>query len=693
MNPRRARGVALGAMALVAVLLPSPASAQSGDTTELVVTLVQEGNTVDILDDAGIGGATAVTPLVAEVWATPEQAAALRADPRVEAVERPITYHITALPNDPCITGCSGVRTWYLEQLGVPEGWTRGTGAGVEIAVVDGGVEMTEPDLAGKIVDEIDYVGAPGAISHGTAVASLAAAVTDNGVGIPGMARDARIRSFKVVGAGGTATETDVAHAIRDATDLGSDVINLSLTGGDSSAIDAEIDRAISLGVAVVAAAGNLTRDPNTGGYLPQDSSQAYPARHAGVIAVGASTPDNQAADFSFRGSWVDVFAPGLYLAVPYAPGSGYASFSGTSGATPIVSGAVAMLRSSRPTLTPAQIEDWLRETAVPLGDGSTGERRIDVATFMRGPDPIGSLDVASAGPGQVTVKGWALDPNTADPIQVHVYVDASGYATTASTTRTDVGAVFPGYGSAHGFVTTVPASAGTRQVCAYGINVGPGASQLLGCRSVQVGGSPLGALDIARQVPGGVQVAGWSLDLDVADPIDVHAYAGSSGAVTSAGRSRADIGSAFPAWGPNHGYLTTIPTSASGSTSICTYGINVGLGSNAVLGCRSVELRQNPFGTIDSVVRSGDTVRLRGWALDPSSGTSIQVHLYASSGGAVAGNANLERADLGPAFPGYGTGHGFDVQILAPPGAQLCLYAINVGAGGNALLGCRAAP
>jgi hypothetical protein len=103
--------------------------------------------------------------------------------------------------------------------------------------------------------------------------------------------------------------------------------------------------------------------------------------------------------------------------------------------------------------------------------------------------DPFGTFDVAAFGPSGIFVAGWAIDPDTAASTDVHVYVDGTGYALTASATRDDVAAAFPGYGSAHGFSATVPAPTGPgpHTVCAYGINNAPtpGQNILLGCRSL----------------------------------------------------------------------------------------------------------------------------------------------------------------------------------------------------------------
>jgi hypothetical protein len=106
---------------------------------------------------------------------------------------------------------------------------------------------------------------------------------------------------------------------------------------------------------------------------------------------------------------------------------------------------------------------------------------------------PFGSLDVVELGDGSVRVAGWAIDPHTAAPIDVHVYVGAEGHATRADRSRPDVGLAFPSAGDAHGFDVSVPTALPTSpgapvDVCAYGIDVGGGDNRLLGCRTVTVG-------------------------------------------------------------------------------------------------------------------------------------------------------------------------------------------------------------
>jgi hypothetical protein len=207
--------------------------------------------------------------------------------------------------------------------------------------------------------------------------------------------------------------------------------------------------------------------------------------------------------------------------------------------------------------------------------------------------NPVGTLDQTGTGPGSITVAGWAIDPDTANPIQVHVYVDGRpAGATTASNARPDVGSLLPAYGPNHGYQATFTGyGAGNHSVCAYGINVLTGTSNtLLGCRTVTVpGGNPFGTLDVVSTGAGSITVAGWTIDPDTADPISVHVYIdGRPAGSTVASVPRTDVGRVYPAYGANHGYQATFTGYSSGRHTACAYGINVLTGTaNVLLGCR----------------------------------------------------------------------------------------------------------
>lgn len=322
----------------------------------------------------------------------------------------------------------------------------------------------------------------------------------------------------------------------------------------------------------------------------------------------------------------------------------------------------------------------------------ATGPLRMTArpTPFSAGGSPIGAVDQIARIPGGVRVSGWAIDPDVVDPIDVHVYVGGSGVATRASLERGDIGAAFPAYGSAHGFNVTIPATAGSYDVCAYAINVGEGSTTVLRCQRIDLSSTPIGSVDRLHQVPGGVQFDGWALDPDTSAPIDVHAYAGRSGVATNAGLSRGDIAAVFPGYGPNHGFSTAAPVAAGGLQDMCTYAINVGPGGLGVLGCRAMDVRVDPWGALDAVQRVQGGVRVSGWTIDPSTANSLDVHLYVGGVGSAI-RADKQRGDLLGPFPEWGAAHGYDQVLGAPAGpVQVCAYGIDQGLGGHVLLGCR---
>lgn len=123
---------------------------------------------------------------------------------------------------------------------------------------------------------------------------------------------------------------------------------------------------------------------------------------------------------------------------------------------------------------------------AISVGPGTN--RLVGQQMVVVGGQPFGALDTAAGQSGGIRLGGWALDPDSADPAKVHVYVDGQIRGEfTADRPRADVGAAYPGYGNDHGFSMTVPASSGSHQVCVYVINVGAGDNQLIACRTTNV--------------------------------------------------------------------------------------------------------------------------------------------------------------------------------------------------------------
>jgi hypothetical protein len=296
---------------------------------------------------------------------------------------------------------------------------------------------------------------------------------------------------------------------------------------------------------------------------------------------------------------------------------------------------------------------------------------------------PVGEIESARVEPDGAHIGGWALDFDTADPIALHVYVDGVPYAVVASTIRPDLAERLPEYGPDHGFDFVVPAP--SRSLCVYAIDVGAGTNRLIGCPRLD--SDPLGRLDAIGRAPGGIRLVGWVIDPNASGATHVHTYVDGVGFASPASGPRPDIGRLYPVWGPDHGFDVTVP-GRTGANRVCAYGLNVGIGHSRLLGCRTVLVTHNPYGSFDVVFRAGGQRRAAGWAIDPDTGAALVVHLYAG-GRVVAASANRGRPDVGARYPFYGPAHGFDTPV--PEGGQVCAYAVNVGPGTNVLLGCRA--
>jgi len=254
----------------------------------------------------------------------------------------------------------------------------------VVIAVIDSGVDMTHPELIGKVVSTgRDFANADDDASddhwHGTHTAGVAAADTDNGEGIAGVAWNCGILPVKVTGADGSGYYSWLIDGIIWATDQGADVINLSLGGDvDDPFLEDACKYAYDHGVVITAAAGN------------DAGPVVYPAAYdAYVLAVAATDYNDEVADFSNFGPEVDVAAPGVYILGP-APqayvGTGYLPYlfaTGTSEAAPHVAGLAALIKSLKPDLSPADIMKVIRYTADDV-NGSTLSGRDDHVGYGR---------------------------------------------------------------------------------------------------------------------------------------------------------------------------------------------------------------------------------------------------------------------------------------------------------------------
>ena len=380
--PAGALPAAAAAPAPAAVEVTAPAAGEvtapvAGEVTapaagEAPVAVAGAGPVVvDVLRSGPDAGVTTVA--VADEAAGEHLVDRLEDQPGVLAADLATTYQpagtlAPAAAPDPLLD-----QAWHLADVRAPEAWRTTTGAGQVVAVLDSPVDASHPDLAGALLAEVDLVSGEGSSAHGTFVSSLVAARRNDGVGSAGVAPSASVLPVEVCGDAGCSSAA-VAEGVRRAVAAGAGVINLSLAGRSrSTVVESAVRSAVSAGVVVVAASGN-DGEPCGGSTTACGNPVMYPAALPGVVAVAASDAAGGAAPWAVHGAHVALTAPGERV-LGAAPGGGYSWGSGTSFAAPVVAGAAALVRSTAPTLSPAQVRDRLTSTALrrpwPAGYGA----------------------------------------------------------------------------------------------------------------------------------------------------------------------------------------------------------------------------------------------------------------------------------------------------------------------------------
>jgi type VII secretion-associated serine protease mycosin len=328
---------------------------------------------------------------------------------------------------------------YWLDDYGIRDAWTTTGGEGVTIAIIDTGIDSGVRELSGAVTGGADFsglgsgdgqkpVGSEGA-EHATMVASLAAGRgTGTSSGVIGAAPQASLLSLSI-GFGEAEEDSDeqIAEAVRWAVDHGADVINMSLTRNTldwPQSWDDAFLYAMQHDVVVVAAAGN--RGSGT-------AEVGAPATMPGVLTVSGVDRNGQASsDASSQGITIGVAAPSEEL-VGVIPGGRYVTWSGTSGATPIVAGVVALVRAAHPDLDAANVINRILATARDRGpagpDFTYGYGLLDAAAAVQGDvalvdeNPAGDLAEwirvnrrAEATPGPTSFAGPSLPERPAGP-------------------------------------------------------------------------------------------------------------------------------------------------------------------------------------------------------------------------------------------------------------------------------------
>lgn len=286
---------------------------------------------------------------------------------------------------------------WGLRLIGLEAAWPVVSGASPVVAVLDTGADLTHPDLNGAFVPGQDLVNGDADPTddngHGTAVAGVLAARAGNGEGGAGVCPSCTVMPVKVLGANGGGLDSTVAAGIVWATDHGARVINMSLGGPQSSQVLADaVAYAVSKGVVLIAAAGNSGT-----------TTQFYPAAYPGVVSVAATNSSDVLYDWSNRGPWVSVAAPGCNTAP--ARGGSYENFCGTSSATPVVAGLAGLALASRPQASIAEVDNALMSgvAVASVEHGRVDATRMLAALGVSAPTPVTRPPVTSV------VASWSV--------------------------------------------------------------------------------------------------------------------------------------------------------------------------------------------------------------------------------------------------------------------------------------------
>lgn len=303
----------------------------------------------------------AINTVKVEVPAGQEQSAVaqLQARSDVEYVELNYIAYALDTPNDPSYTS-----QWGLPKIDVLNAWGISEGSSnITVAVIDTGIDLDHPDLdcivpdgEPKITAGWDYANDDSSAdddhSHGTHVAGIISACTDNGIGIAGVAPNVRLMPVKVLDSSGSGSYSDVANGIIFAVNNGANIINLSLGGySGNSTLASAVQYANSNGVLVIAASGNAGI-----------SSIYYPAAYSEAMAIGATDSNDNRAYYSNYGDGLDVVAPGSSIYSTVLGSYGYKS--GTSMATPYVAGLAALIWSLDPALSNTEVREIIQTTA-----------------------------------------------------------------------------------------------------------------------------------------------------------------------------------------------------------------------------------------------------------------------------------------------------------------------------------------
>ncbi|MEM7141790.1 MAG: S8 family serine peptidase [Actinomycetota bacterium] len=344
-------------VALTATAVAPAGAAESADEAEPTYQWI-------VREDTAPGEA----PAFEVVETTVGGALGLMADPEIAGVELDGYAHLMWRPSDP-----DYLDQWEHHVTGMETAWdtTRGS-EDIVIAVVDSGVEPG-PEFGDRLLDGQSFIGGDpqnDPLGHGTAVAGVAAAGADNGVGGVGVCSECTILPVQVAQSNGAVPWSSAANGVVWAVDQGADILNLSFgSQNNSPVLQDAIEYALSRDVIVIAAAGNYGT-----------TTQVYPAALDDVIAVAGHDRDHERYSWSSNGQWADVAAPGCARSIS---DDGTGVVCGTSFASPWAAGAAALLLDVNETITQDGVELAFESTAIALDWVEAGA--IDASILLEG--------------------------------------------------------------------------------------------------------------------------------------------------------------------------------------------------------------------------------------------------------------------------------------------------------------------
>ena len=360
--------------------------------------------------------------------------ARLEHNPHLKFAELDRAVKTSFVPNDPYFGSA-----YHVSIVNATAAWDTTQGEGITIAILDSGVDAGHPDLASKMVPGYNFydnnADSSDVYGHGTAVAGTAAAITNNGTGVSGIAGASKIMPIRVADTSGYAYYSTLASGLTWAADHGARIANMSFQGVQtSSAIQSSANYMKSKGGVVFASAGNNAKDE---GYAPTTS----------MISVSATNSGDSRPYWSSYGSYVTLSAPGENIWTTSRGGS-YGAWNGTSFSSPLAAGVGALVLAANPSLTSAQVESILTSTAKDIGDPGRdiyyGYGRVDAAAavaaalaFKPAPDTTApTVSVTSPGSGASVSGTVSVNVSAADNVGIaSVQLQVNGTVVATDTT------------------------------------------------------------------------------------------------------------------------------------------------------------------------------------------------------------------------------------------------------------------